>query len=131
LAEQTLVHGEEQTVSNRGIPEEDAPATTNEVPPTTEASHPSGAGSDRSHVALRRSKTSALWLGVVALGIFLVLLVILILQNTQRVKVSFLWWEVTPPLAAALLTAAAGGIIVTSTAGTLRILQLRRRVKRN
>ena len=58
------------------------------------------------------------------------LLVVLILQNTQEVKVSFLWWEGTPPLAAALLIAAAGGIAVTAIAGSLRILQLRRRVKR-
>jgi len=60
----------------------------------------------------------------------LVLLVVLILQNTQEVEVSFLWWEGTPPLAAALLIAAAGGILLTAIAGWLRILQLRRRVKR-
>ena len=60
----------------------------------------------------------------------LTLLVILILQNTQEVKVSFLWWDGTPPLSAALLIAAAGGIVLTAIAGSLRILQLRRRVKR-
>jgi uncharacterized integral membrane protein len=79
---------------------------------------------------LRRSKTSTLWLVVVGLGLVLTLLVILILQNTQEVKVSFLWWDGTPPLAAALLIAAAGGILLTAIAGTLRIHQLRRRVKR-
>ena len=63
-------------------------------------------------------------------GLVFILLVVLILQNTQQVKVSFLWWEGTPPLAAALLIAAAGGILVTAIAGSLRILQLRRRVKR-
>ena len=51
-----------------------------------------------------------LWLSIIGLGVVLVLLVVLILQNTQEVKVSFLWWEGTPPLAAALLIAAAGGI---------------------
>jgi uncharacterized integral membrane protein len=71
-----------------------------------------------------------LWLATIGLGLVLVLLVVLILQNTQEVKVSFLWWEGTPPLAAALLIAAAGGIAVTAIAGSLRILQLRRRVKR-
>jgi uncharacterized integral membrane protein len=55
---------------------------------------------------------------------------VLILQNTQQVEFSFLWWEGTPPLAAALLIAAAGGIAVTAVAGSLRILQLRRRVRR-
>ena len=70
------------------------------------------------------------WLATIGLGLVLILLVVLILQNTQQVKVSFLWWEGTPPLAAALLIAAAGGILVTAIAGSLRILQLRRRVKR-
>jgi uncharacterized integral membrane protein len=79
---------------------------------------------------LRQSKTSALWLVVVGLALVLTLLVILILQNTQEVKVSFLWWDGTPPLSAALLIAAAGGIVLTAIAGSLRILQLRRRVKR-
>jgi len=79
---------------------------------------------------LRRSRTSMLWLATTGLGVVLVLLVVLILQNTQEVSFSFLWWEGTPPLAAALLIAAAGGIAVTAIAGSLRILQLRRRVKR-
>jgi uncharacterized integral membrane protein len=79
---------------------------------------------------LRRSRTSMVWLATIGLGLVLILLVVLILQNTQQVKVSFLWWEGTPPLAAALLIAAAGGILVTAIAGSLRILQLRRRVKR-
>ena len=51
------------------------------------------------------------WLATIGLGLVLILLVVLILQNTQQVKVSFLWWEGTPPLAAALLIAAAGGIL--------------------
>ena len=71
-----------------------------------------------------------LWLSVLGLGVVLVLLVVLILQNTQKVEVSFLWWEGTPPLAAALLIAAAAGIAITAIAGSLRILQLRRRMKR-
>jgi uncharacterized integral membrane protein len=79
---------------------------------------------------LRRSRTSMLWLATLGLGLLLVLLVVLILQNTQQVEFSFLWWEGTPPLAAALLIAAAGGIAVTAVAGSLRILQLRRRVRR-
>jgi len=79
---------------------------------------------------LRHSKTSMVWLSTICLGVVLVLLVILILQNTQEVKVSFLWWEGTPPLSAALLIAAAGGIAVTAIAGSLRIIQLRRRVRR-
>ena len=100
-------------------PEPDPPAGAKPEPRTTPADDP-----------LRRSRTSMVWLATIGLGLVLILLVVLILQNTQQVKVSFLWWEGTPPLAAALLIAAAGGILVTAIAGSLRILQLRRRVKR-
>jgi uncharacterized integral membrane protein len=71
-----------------------------------------------------------LWLATVGLGIVLIVVVVFILQNTQEVKVTFLWWEGTPPLAVALLISAAGGIAVTGIAASLRILQLRRRVRR-
>jgi uncharacterized integral membrane protein len=105
-----------------GDPAPDAP-TREDLP----AERPAGKSTPD---PLRQSKTSALWLIVVGLGLVLTLLVILILQNTQEVRVSFLWWDGTPPLAAALLIAAAGGILLTAIAGSLRILQLRRRVKR-
>ncbi len=80
--------------------------------------------------ALAHSKTSGLWVFVVGMGIVLTLLIILILQNTQRVEVSFLGWTGNPPLSGALLIAAAAGILLTSIAGTLRIMQIRRRVKK-
>ena len=59
------------------------------------------------------------------------LLVIFIAQNTQTVEVQFLGLEGTTPLAVALLIAAAGGILITALAGSMRILQLRRRVRRD
>jgi len=79
---------------------------------------------------LRGSRTSVLWAAVVALGVVLVLLVIFIMQNGQRVEVSFLGWEGRPPLSAALICAVAAGILIAAIAGTLRIWQLRRRVRR-
>jgi uncharacterized integral membrane protein len=79
---------------------------------------------------LRRSRTSVAWLGVVVLGLALLLLVVFIAQNTQRVRVSFLGWDGHPPLAVALLVAAVGGLGVAAIAGTLRIWQVRRRVRR-
>lgn len=111
----------------------DAPPPDEPTAPETPAPAPEPTSSGRPTTTddpLRRSKTSALWVFVLGLGIVLTLLVILILQNTQPVKFSFLWWEGTPPLSAALLIAAAGGILLTAFAGSLRILQLRRRVKR-
>ena len=79
---------------------------------------------------LRRSRTSGLWIAASLLAVFLVLLIIFVVQNTQKVRVTFLGWDGRAPLAAALLIAAVAGLLVTGSAGALRILQLRRRVKR-
>lgn len=79
---------------------------------------------------LRSSRTSGAWLAVVALAVLLLLLVVFIAQNTQDVEVSFLGWDGEAPLAVSLLVAAVVGIALTAVAGTLRIWQLRRRVRR-
>ena len=79
---------------------------------------------------LRRSRTSGAWVGVVGAAVLLVLLVVFIAQNTQDVHIAFLWADGTAPLSVALLIAAVIGIALTALVGTLRILQLRRRVRR-
>jgi uncharacterized integral membrane protein len=79
---------------------------------------------------LRGSRTSGTWVAVVALVVLLVLLAIFILQNTQSAQISFLGWDGKAPLAAALLIATATGLLIAVAAGSLRILQLRRRVRR-
>ena len=82
------------------------------------------------HDPLRGSRTSGTWIAVIALSMLLLLLAVFILQNTQKVEVAFFGWNGRAPLAATLLIAAAGGALVVACAGVLRILQLRRRVKR-
>jgi uncharacterized integral membrane protein len=79
---------------------------------------------------LRRSRTSSAWFAVVGLGALLLLLVIFIAQNTQDVEVSFLGWDGRAPLSVSLLVASLVGILLAVVAGSLRILQLRRRVRR-
>ena len=79
---------------------------------------------------LRGSRTSGLWAGVVVASVLMVLLIIFIAQNTRDVEVSFLVWDGTTSLAVMLLIATVAGVIITAVAGTLRIWQLRRRVKR-
>ncbi|GAA3804836.1 lipopolysaccharide assembly protein LapA domain-containing protein [Nocardioides panacisoli] len=104
-------------------------------PNATEPTHDRGAPEDGTEAPapgrdpLRGSRTSGTWIAAVALSLVLVLLAVFILQNTQRVEVSLLGWNGRAPLAATLLIAAAGGALVVATAGALRILQLRRRVK--
>ena len=68
---------------------------------------------------------------MLVLSLVLLLLAVFILQNTQKVEVSFFGWNGRAPLAAAVLIAAASGALMVAAAGVLRILQLRRRVKRD
>jgi uncharacterized integral membrane protein len=68
---------------------------------------------------------------VVALAVLLLLLIVFIAQNTQDVEVSFLGWDGRAPLAVSLLIATLVGIALAVVAGSLRILQLRRRVRRD
>jgi len=79
---------------------------------------------------LRSSRTSGTWLAVVTAGVLLVLLIIFITQNTRDVHVSFLGFDGRTPLAVALLISAAAGLLIATITGTLRIWQLRRRVRR-
>jgi uncharacterized integral membrane protein len=80
---------------------------------------------------LRRSRTSAAWFAVIALALLLLLLIVFIAQNTQSVEVSFLGWDGEAPLAVSLLVATLVGILLAVVAGSLRIVQLRRRVRRD
>ena len=91
-----------------------------------QTSPPPASGKD----PLRRSRTSSAWFAVVALAALLLLLIIFIAQNTQDAEVSFLWWDGRAPLAVFLLVASLIGIVLAVVAGSLRILQLRRRVRR-
>lgn len=100
--------------------------TDPEVPP--EATEPTE--SPRAD-PLRRSRTSGAWVAVVVAALLLVLLVVFIVQNTQDAHISFLWWDGDAPLSVALLVAAVIGIALTAVVGTMRIWQLRRRVRRD
>jgi uncharacterized integral membrane protein len=84
----------------------------------------------RSQDPLRGSRASGAWVFVVVLVVLLALLAVFVLQNTQSVEISFLGWTGSAPLAAALLIATAAGLLIAVMAGSLRILQLRRRVRR-
>jgi uncharacterized integral membrane protein len=79
---------------------------------------------------LRGSRTSGFWAAVVGLGLVLLLLIVFIAQNTRKTTVSFLAWDGQVPVAVAILVAALAGLFLAGLAGTLRILQLRRRVRR-
>jgi len=70
---------------------------------------------------------TALIAGTAALAVVL----IFIIQNTHAVNISFLGAHLHLPLAVALLLAAIAGALVMAAAGTARITQLRRVMRRS
>jgi uncharacterized integral membrane protein len=60
----------------------------------------------------------------------LIVLVIFIVQNAHAVKISFLGAHLQLSLAAALLLAVIAGALLMAAAGTARITQLRRVIRR-
>ena len=79
---------------------------------------------------LPRTRAGGLWVTAVVAAVVLLFLLIFILQNGQRVQVSFLGVEGQLPLGVALLLAAACGVLLVAIPGTGRILQLRRQARK-
>jgi len=119
--------------SREPAPTEPDQATTRETttPPTAAETAAPTKSTNSKRDPLRGSRTSGLWIAVVASGVILVLLIVFIAQNTDPARVRFLGWEGQTPLAVALLIATVAGLFLAAVAGSLRILQLRRRVRRD
>jgi uncharacterized integral membrane protein len=79
---------------------------------------------------LGHTRLSATWTVIAALLIALVLLLVFILLNLQRVEVNFYGAHKQVPLAIALLSAVVLGAVLVFTIGTARILQVRARARR-
>jgi len=75
--------------------------------------------------AVPRSRAGGLWVAAVVFACVLLLLLIFVLQNGQRVDVSFLGAQGNLPLGVALLLAAVFGVLLVALPGTVRIMQLR------
>ena len=80
--------------------------------------------------AARRSRTGTLWVGLIVGALVLVLLLIFIMQNGQAVEVEFFGFAGSLSLAVAILLGVVAGALLVVVAGTVRILQLRKRVRR-
>jgi uncharacterized integral membrane protein len=74
---------------------------------------------------VQRTRTSGLWVAVGFFAVILLLLLIFILQNGQKVDISYMGAHGHLPLGVALLLAAVCGVILVVLAGTARISQLR------
>jgi uncharacterized integral membrane protein len=106
----------------RSLPSSDAPPSE---PATPAPVAPTG------QKAVPRSRTGAVWVSITATIILLLLLVIFIAQNGQKVEVNFLGFSGTVSLAVALLAATVAGGLLTVMVGTARIIQLRLVARRN
>ena len=73
----------------------------------------------------QRTRLSGAWTAIVVGLIALVVILVFILQNGQRVEVSFLMFSGHLPLAVAMLFALILGAVVVFAFGAARILQLR------
>lgn len=78
-----------------------------------------------------RTRTSAAWGGLIAASLVLVLLLVFILQNLGSVRITYFTASGSFPLGAALLLAAVGGVLLAGLVASLRIVQIRRRMRRN
>jgi uncharacterized integral membrane protein len=77
------------------------------------------------------TRTGRIWTLVITTIAVLVMLLVFIVQNTQSVHISFFTASGSLPLAVAMLVAAVAGAVIVALAGSLRILQLRRRARRS
>ncbi|KMS84285.1 LapA family protein [Prauserella rugosa] len=80
--------------------------------------------------SVNRTRSGGLWVGLIVAAIVLVLLLVFILQNLQRVQINLLGFDGHMPLAVAILLGVAAGAVLIAVPGTVRIMQLRRNVRR-
>ena len=73
----------------------------------------------------RRTRLSGAWTAIVIGLLALVVILVFILQNQQKVQIKFLMFEGNLPLAIALLFALILGAVIVFAFGAARILQLR------
>ena len=76
------------------------------------------------------TRISGMRTGLIAGVAVLVVVLIFIIQNTHAVHLSFLGAHLTLPAAVAFLLAATAGALLMAAAGTARITQLRRVIRR-
>ena len=80
---------------------------------------------------IRRTRTGGIWVAAALFALILLLLLIFILENGQRVSISYFGAHGHLPLGVALLLAAVIGVLLVVVPGTGRIIQLRVAARRH
>jgi uncharacterized integral membrane protein len=83
------------------------------------------------HRALRRTRMGGVWVALALSAIVLLLLLVFILENEQKVDIAYFGVHGHLPLGVALLLAAVAGALLVLIPGTMRIVQLRRTARRH
>ena len=102
------------------------PSANGSAPPLPPPSQPSQPSRPRLH-----TRISGMRSGLIAGFLALIVVMIFIIQNTHAVDISFLGAHLRLSLAVALLLAAIAGALLMAAAGTARITQLRRIMRRD
>ena len=105
-----------------------APTSSKPTAPTP-ATSKSPAPPARKPPEIKRTRVSALWIALTVGLVVLVLLLVFILQNLDKVTVQFLVWEFTLPLGVTVLLAAIAGAVIMAVVGAMRIYQVRKVAK--
>jgi putative membrane protein len=109
------------------------PAATSTLPPPSAngSAPPAPRAAARGQTRTTRTKISSMRTGLIAGTAVLIVVLIFIIQNAHAVSISFLGAHLRLSLAVALLIAAIAGALVMAAAGTARITQLRRIMRRD
>ena len=103
------------------VPPQSANGTSPPLPPAAPARK-----SGRTHTRIRAVRTNLI-VGVAGL----IVLMIFIIQNAHAVNISFLGAHLRLSLAVAMILAAIAGALIMAAAGTARITELRRIMRRD
>jgi len=103
------------------LPPQSANGTSPQLPPAPSPPQPG-----RMHTRISGMRTS-----LIAAAVGLIVVMIFIIQNAHAVNISFLGAHLRLSLAVALFLAAIAGALIMAAAGTARITQLRRIMRRD
>jgi uncharacterized integral membrane protein len=106
------------------------PGGAAEQPPAQSQGPAESSAAPTGRAQVRRTRISALWIGLIVGALFLLLLIVFIAQNSLKVPVHFLGFSGHLSLGLALLVAAVFGLLIAAIPGTIRIVQLRTLVHR-
>ncbi len=114
-----------RTASGAAGPGRGASNPSAEGAPAEQGVPPSAGPSQPDHHVIKRTRIGGAWLASGLFAVVLLFLLIFILENGNRVEISYLGMHGHLPLGVALLLAAVLGVLLVAIPGTGRIIQLR------